>query len=101
MTIVTIGIVLAKNVFAVHGVDATGKPVLIRPSAPRSKILGMIPTTCTVVSYWPRIPVRLSGVAPSSLMHRTKSPARLLTSVFLICAFVLLNRLSKISQCIE
>lgn len=26
--IVTIGIDLAKNVFALHGVDATGKPVL-------------------------------------------------------------------------
>jgi len=31
MTIVTIGIDLAKNVFAVHGVDATGKPVPVRP----------------------------------------------------------------------
>ena len=30
MTIVTIGIDLAKNVFAVHGVDATGKPALVR-----------------------------------------------------------------------
>ena len=28
--IVTIGIDLAKNVFVVHGVDATGKPVLAR-----------------------------------------------------------------------
>jgi len=31
MVIVTVGIDLAKNVFAVHGVDATGKPVLLRP----------------------------------------------------------------------
>ena len=30
MGIVTIGIDLAKNVFAVHGVDATGKAVLVR-----------------------------------------------------------------------
>jgi hypothetical protein len=30
MAIVTLGIDLAKNVFAVHGVDATGKPVLVR-----------------------------------------------------------------------
>lgn len=29
MGIVTIGIDLAKNVFAVHGVDATGKAVLV------------------------------------------------------------------------
>lgn len=40
--IVTIGIDLAKNVFAVHGVDATGKPVLLRPSAPRAKLLELI-----------------------------------------------------------
>ena len=29
MAIVTIGIDLAKNVFAVHGVDAIGKAVLV------------------------------------------------------------------------
>jgi transposase len=34
MTIVTVGIDLAKNVFAVHGVNAAGKPVLVRPSVP-------------------------------------------------------------------
>ena len=33
MTIVTVGIDLAKNVFAVHGVDATGKPVSSQPDA--------------------------------------------------------------------
>jgi hypothetical protein len=31
-TIVTIGIDLAKNVFAAHSVDATGKPALVRPN---------------------------------------------------------------------
>jgi hypothetical protein len=36
--IVTIGIDLAKNVFAVHGVDATGKPYLVLPSAHRAKL---------------------------------------------------------------
>jgi len=29
-----LGIDLAKNALAVHGVDATGKPVLLRPSVP-------------------------------------------------------------------
>ena len=33
--IVTIGIDLAKNVFAVHGVDATGKPAMVRSTVPR------------------------------------------------------------------
>ncbi len=35
MAIITIGIDLAKNVFAVHGVDETGKPVLVRPCVKR------------------------------------------------------------------
>ena len=34
--IVTFGIDLAMNVFAVHGVDATGKPTLLRQSALRA-----------------------------------------------------------------
>jgi hypothetical protein len=37
IAIVTIGIDLAKNVFAAHGVDATGKLALMRPSAHRAK----------------------------------------------------------------
>ena len=35
MSIVTVGVDQAKNVFAVPGVDATGKPVLLRPSPMR------------------------------------------------------------------
>ena len=42
MTIVTIGIDLAKNVFAVHGVDATGKAVLVRSSMAWAKLLELI-----------------------------------------------------------
>lgn len=42
MAIVTVGIDLAKNVFAVHGIDQTGKPVLVRPEVARSKLLEMI-----------------------------------------------------------
>ena len=42
MTIVTVGIDLAKNVFAVHCVDKTGKPMLVRPEVPRAKLLGLI-----------------------------------------------------------
>lgn len=44
MTIVTIEINLAKNFFAVHGVNTTGKPVLISPSVPRSKLVELILT---------------------------------------------------------
>jgi len=35
VSIVTVGVDQAKNVFAVPGVDATGKPVLLRPSPMR------------------------------------------------------------------
>ncbi|MDP1534901.1 MAG: IS110 family transposase, partial [Rubrivivax sp.] len=42
MAIVTVGIDLAKNVFAVHGVDATGKPVLVRPLVKRAALLELI-----------------------------------------------------------
>jgi hypothetical protein len=37
MAIVTVGIDLAKNVFAVHGVDELGNPVLVRPEVPRGE----------------------------------------------------------------
>ena len=38
MAIIAIGIDLAKNVFAVHGVDASGKAV--RPAVRRDALLG-------------------------------------------------------------
>lgn len=39
MSIVAVGIDLAKNVFALHGVDETGKVVLRRPSIKRDQLL--------------------------------------------------------------
>ena len=42
MAIVTVGIDLAKNVFAVHGVDEAGKSTLVRPSVARDKLLELI-----------------------------------------------------------
>jgi hypothetical protein len=42
MTIVTIGIDLAKNCFAVHGVGPSGKPELLRPEVRRGKLLELI-----------------------------------------------------------
>ena len=41
-TIVTIGIDLAKNVFAIHGVNSSGKPILVRPSVRREQLLDML-----------------------------------------------------------
>ncbi len=42
MAIVTVGIDLAKNVFAVHGVDEAGKAALARPEVSRSKLMELI-----------------------------------------------------------
>lgn len=42
MAILYVGIDLAKNVFALHGVDEAGKPALVRPSVPRAKLLELI-----------------------------------------------------------
>jgi len=58
MAIVTVGIDLAKNVFAVHGVDESGKPALVRPEVPRAKLLELIanlPTCHAASSAWRRV----------------------------------------------
>ncbi len=64
MAIVTIGIDLAKNVFAVHGVNEAGKPVLIKPTVARGKLLELIaslpPCTigmeaCSGAHHWARL----------------------------------------------
>jgi len=39
MTIVFVGIDLAKNVFALHGVDEAGKAGLVRPVVRRAQLL--------------------------------------------------------------
>ncbi len=63
MTIVTVGIDLAKNVFAVHGVDETGKPALVRPEVPRAKLLELVANlppcligmeACSGAHHWAR-----------------------------------------------
>jgi len=64
MAIVTLGIDLAKNVFALHGVDATGKTVLQRPSVPRGKLLELVASlppclvgmeACSGAHHWARL----------------------------------------------
>jgi transposase len=50
MAIVFVGVDLAKNVFAVHGVNHDGKPELVRPSVPRAKLHELVAAlpACTV-----------------------------------------------------
>ena len=64
MAIVTLGIDLAKNVFALHGVDATRRPVLVRPSVARGKLLEMVAAlplclvgmeACSGARHWGRL----------------------------------------------
>lgn len=40
--VITIGIDLAENVFAVHGVDDSGKPALVKPKVARADLLSLI-----------------------------------------------------------
>ena len=63
MEIVTLGIDLAKNIFALHGVDAAGKAVLQRPAVKRAKLLeltGSLPPcrigreACSGAHHWAR-----------------------------------------------
>ena len=42
MNIITVGIDLAKNVFAVHGLDDNGKPALVKPKVSRADLLPLI-----------------------------------------------------------
>ena len=42
MSIMSAGIDLSKNVFAVHGVDENGKAVLVKPKVSREQLLPMV-----------------------------------------------------------
>ena len=63
MNIITVGIDLAKNVFAVHGVNQSGKPELIKPKVPRDQLLPLIANlppcligmeACSGAHHWAR-----------------------------------------------
>ncbi len=64
MSIVYIGIDLAKTVFAVHGVNEVGRAELVRPSVPRAKLHELIATlppctigmeACSGAHHWARL----------------------------------------------
>lgn len=54
MRILFVGIDLAKNVFALHGVDEAGKPALVNPNMARGKLLDLV---ASAPSGWKRAPV--------------------------------------------
>jgi len=64
MRILYVGIDLAKNVFAVHGVDEHGKAMLVRPSVARAKLHELIAAlppciigmeACSGSHHWARL----------------------------------------------
>lgn len=64
MAILYVGIDLAKNVFAVHGVNEAGKPGLVRPSVARAKLhelMALLPPcvigmeACSGAHHWARL----------------------------------------------
>lgn len=64
MTILAVGIDLAKNVFAVHGVNEAGKAELVRPVVPRQQLHEMISLlppcvigmeACSGAHHWARL----------------------------------------------
>ena len=86
MKIVVLGIDLAKNVFALHGVDEHGKPALVQPSVRREKLL-------EVVAQLP--PCLISMEACSSAHHWARAFSRFGHTVRLMAPkFVVPYRLS-------
>jgi transposase len=64
MSIITVGIDLAKNVFAVHGVDEVGKAVLVKPRIARERLLDLVAQlppcligmeACSGAHHWARL----------------------------------------------
>lgn len=64
MGILYVGIDLAKNVFAVHGVNESGQPALVRPSLARAKLHELIASlppcvigleACSGAHHWARL----------------------------------------------
>lgn len=64
MSIVTLGIDLAKNIFALHGVDQNGKAVLVKPRVPRDQLAGLVAQlppcvigmeACSGAHHWARL----------------------------------------------
>ena len=64
MNIITVGIDLAKNVFAVHGVDENGKAELVKPKITRDQLLPLVVQlppcligmeACSGAHHWARL----------------------------------------------
>jgi transposase len=61
MSIITVGIDLAKNVFAVHGVDDNGKAALVKPKVSREHLLPLFALLPPCVIGMEASPARTTG----------------------------------------
>lgn len=84
-TITTIGVDLAKNLFAVHGVDASGKPVLVRPNVRREQLLELLAQlpacligmeACSGAHHWAR-QLQALGHTPKLMAPKFVAPYRM------------------------
>ena len=84
MSIITVGIDLAKNVFAVHGVDDNGKPALVKPKVSREHLLPLIAQlppcligmeACSGAHHWARL-FRQHGHTVKLMAPKFVSPYR-------------------------
>ena len=85
MTITTVGIDLAKNVFAVHSVDQNGRTVLVKPKVSRAALPELIASlppcvigmeACSGAHYWARL-FRQYGHEPRLMAAKFISPYRM------------------------
>jgi transposase len=85
MKIITVGIDLAKSVFAVHGIDERGKAVLVRPSVRRDQLLELVAAlppcvigmeACSGAHHWARAFAEL-GHTPRLMAPKFVAPYRM------------------------
>jgi transposase len=85
MKIIYLGIDLAKDVFAVHGIDEFGKGVLVRPNVRRDQLLELIATlppcvigmeACSGAHHWARSFAKF-GHTPKLMAPKFVAPYRL------------------------
>jgi transposase len=85
MKIITLGIDLAKNVFAVHGVDEFGKVGLARPNVRREQLLELVANlppcvigmeSCSGAHHWARL-FAAHGHTPKLMAPKFVAPYRM------------------------
>lgn len=85
MAILTVGIDLAKNVFAVHGINEAGKPELVRPAVPRDQLHALIAAlppcvigmeACSGAHHWARL-FQASGHSVRLIAPKFVTPYRM------------------------